>query len=269
MKNSHKNAYIIAIINQKGGVGKTTTTLNLGAALVKLDQKVLVIDADTQANLTIASGLSKNSVEGSLFNLLSYTLMGEILEKEKFIKKSAQGFDIISSNKLLSGIISELQEPNILLKGIDNIKEYYDYILIDCMPAIGAMTINSVYAADGVIIPLLADSFSAEGFFEIVSTVAKIKHEIKENTFLGILWNNYNSKLNNAKTIKALIENVKNKFSFNIPEFKEEIHNTVLIQEAISSKVSIFNLETRRAAQLKTIQNKYLELAKEVISKTK
>ena len=187
---------IIAIANQKGGVGKTTTTINLAASLAALDRKVLLIDADPQANAS--SGLS---IDITQKNISIYEcLIGEASLREAIDTTCVSGLDIVCSHIDLVGAELELlntaNRERILLHLIEEVKAEYDYVLIDCSPSLGLITVNSLTAADSVIIPVQAEYFALEGISKLLNTIKLIKSRLNPNLAIeGFLLTMYDSRL--------------------------------------------------------------------------
>lgn len=179
---------IIAITNQKGGVGKTTTTVNLAASLAALKQKVLLIDLDPQGNAAMGCGIDKNKLNGSSHELL----LGERKSTEIIIKKAEIGFDVIASNADLTAAEIELMQivdrETKLKHALTLTKQDYNFILIDCPPSLNMLTLNALVAADSVIIPMQCEYYALEGLSALIDTLKKIQNTINPNLKLeGIL----------------------------------------------------------------------------------
>lgn len=200
---------IIAITNQKGGVGKTTTTVNLGVGLANQGKRVLLVDADPQGSLTVSMGI-KNPDE--LFATLSTAMQSVIqdqpLEPWEGILNHREGVDLMPSNIELSGMEMTLFNPMsreyVLKSYLDTVKQNYDYILIDCMPSLGLMTINALTAADRVMIPCQPNFLSAKGLNLLLHSVSRVKNRINPDLQIdGILLTMVDQRTNNAKTVIA------------------------------------------------------------------
>ena len=178
---------IIAIANQKGGVGKTTTTINLGVALVRQDKKVLLVDLDPQGHLTLGLGFPKN-LKSSVKTMLENIIMGIEFEATEAIIHHEEGVDIVPANKLLTGmdmsLITVEDREKVLKEYLELLKDDYDYILIDCMPSLGMLTVNAMTAADSVLIPVQPQYYAADGLSELLRVVKGIKQRF--NTELQI-----------------------------------------------------------------------------------
>lgn len=222
-----KTSHVIAICNQKGGVGKTTTCANLGIGLVRQGKKVLVIDADAQGSLTASLGFRKPD---KLTDTLA-TVMGKILNNvpvkaDEGIIRHTEGVDLLPANIELSGIelslVNAMSRETIMRQYINSLKKQYDFVLIDCMPSLGMLTINALAAADSVIIPVQAQYLSAKGMEQLLHTVAKVQRQINPSlSIAGILLTMVDCRTNYAKDIISMIKETYNGklkiFGQNIP----------------------------------------------------
>ena len=172
---------IIALVNQKGGVGKSTTAVNLGAYLVSHGKKVLLIDMDPQANATTGLGFRPENVEKNIYDVIS----GKTLLQDAILKTSLPGYDIVPATQDLAGATVELVEATErefkFYNAIKNIKNDYDYILIDCPPSLGLLTVNSLAAADKIIIPIQCEYYALEGLSQLLNSIDLIKTNLKED----------------------------------------------------------------------------------------
>ena len=249
---------IIAIANQKGGVGKTTTSVNLAASLGVLEKKVLLIDADPQANSTSGLGIDVEAVEIGTYQLLEHTNTA----KEAIIKTNTPNLDIIPSHIDLVAIEIELVDKEsreyMLKKALEDIKNDYDFIIIDCAPSLGLLTLNALTAADAVIIPIQCEYFALEGLGKLLNTIKSVQKI--HNAALdieGLLLTKYDSRL---RLSNQVVEEVQK--HFNDMVFKTIIQRNVKLSEAPSYGENIINYD----ASSKGAAN-YLSLAKEVINK--
>ena len=239
---------IIAIANQKGGVGKTMTTESFGAGLARAGKKVLLIDMDPQGSLTTSLGIEEpDSLDLTLTNLLYGTMQDMELEKDEGVVHCEEGIDLIPGNIELSGmestLITAMNRERILDKYIkeQNFASRYDYILIDCMPSLGMLTINALTCADTVLIPVRASFLSLKGMEQLFRTIYKVKKNLNPHlTIEGILVTMLDNRTNNAKEIVSLIRNT---YENNVYVFSNTIPVSVRAEEAPASGQSIFSYD--------------------------
>lgn len=251
---------IIAIANQKGGVGKTTTTVNLAASLGVLEKKVLLIDADPQANATSGLGIDVENVESGTYQLLEHTLSA----KDAIQKSDSPNVDIIPAHIDLVAIEIELVDKDnreyMLKTAIDELKNVYDYILIDCAPSLGLLTLNALTAADSVIIPIQCEYFALEGLGKLLNTIKSVqKIHNPDLDIEGLLLTMYDARL---RLSNQVVEEVQKHFSDMV--FETIIQRNVRLSEAPSFGETIINYD----ATSKGAAN-YLNLAHEIIKKNK
>ena len=251
---------IIAIANQKGGVGKTTTTVNLAASLGVLEKKVLLIDADPQANATSGLGIDVDAVEIGTYQLLEHTKTA----KETIVKTSSPNVDLIPSHIDLVAIEIELVDKDereyMMKKAISDLKNDYDYILIDCAPSLGLLTLNALTAADSVIIPIQCEYFALEGLGKLLNTIKSVqKIHNADLDIEGMLLTMYDSRL---RLSNQVVEEVRKHFADMV--FDTIIQRNVRLSEAPSYGESIimYDASSKGAAN-------YLNMAHEVVKKNK
>ena len=238
------NCKVIAITNQKGGVGKTTTTFNLGVGLQNQGNKVLLIDADPQSSLTVALGWkTPDSLDVTLASEMLAVIDDRPIDGEAAILHHKEGVDIVPSNIELSGmetaLFNVMSREYVLKNYIGEIRKDYDYILIDCMPSLGMMTVNALAAADSVIIPSQPSFLSAKGLDLLLRSISKVKRSINPNLNIdGILLTMVDNRTNNARDI---IESLRGTVGQNIRVFDTEIPHSVRAAECSVTGESIFS----------------------------
>lgn len=249
---------IIAIANQKGGVGKTTTSVNLAASLGVLEKKILLIDADPQANATSGLGIDLEEVTNGTYQLLEHSTSA----KNAVISTSSPNLDLIPSHIDLVAIEIELVDKEereyMLKKALVDIKDQYDYILIDCAPSLGLLTLNALTAADSVMIPIQCEYFALEGLGKLLNTIKSIqKIHNPELDIEGLLLTMYDSRL---RLSNQVVEEVTKHFDAMV--FKTIIQRNVRLSEAPSYGESIISYDASSKGA-----NNYLSLAEELIAK--
>lgn len=255
---------VIAIANQKGGVGKTTTTISLGISLSKLNKKVLLIDLDGQANLTMSMGYDPDDLSNKITNLIENRIkdFNYKIERNKYAIET-EGVNLLPADIGLSGIevkmLNTLNRENILRNIIRDFKSDYDYILIDCLPSLGSLTVNALVAADSVIIPVQSQYLSMRGMEQLLETVQGVKAQINpELEIEGILITMYDKRTNLSKEVLGAVKEVYGQY---IKVFNNAITISTKIAEAPSQGVSIFTYYPNSEAA-----KSYELLAKEVLS---
>ena len=259
-----KNAKIIAVVNQKGGTGKTTTTENIGIGLVNEGKKVLLIDMDPQGSLTISLGYPRpDEMYPTLSDVLEKVIRENLENPKEGIINQREGVDLMPGNIELSGLevslVNIMSRETILKRYLDEIKKEYDYILLDCMSSLGMVTINALVAADSVLIPVQAQYLSAKGLEQLLQTVSKVRRQINPKLKIdGIVLTMVDKRTNYAKEISALVRNV---YGGNIKVFKTDIPHSVRAAEISAEGKSIFEHDPKGQ-----VAEAYRELTKEVIA---
>lgn len=251
---------VIAIANQKGGVGKTTTSINLAASLAALDKKVLIVDADPQANASSGLGVDLKSVTTSIYECL---IDGDSL-RNAITNTCVDGLDIVSSRIDLVGAELELlnieNRERVLAELVDEIKREYDFILIDCSPSLGLITVNSLTAADSVIIPVQAEYFALEGISKLLNTIKIIKSKLNPSLEIeGFLLTMYDSRLRLANQIYEEL-----KVHFKDMVFTTVIQRNIRLSEAPSHGVPALLYDPDSKGSIN-----HMQLAKELIERNK
>lgn len=249
---------VISIANQKGGVGKTTTAINLSACLSEIGQKVLTIDIDPQGNTTSGLGVDKHAVENNVYALL----LGENTIEECIIETEIENQSLISSDVNLAGAEIELigidEKEYILKKAISKIKDNYDFIIIDCPPSLNMLTVNALTASDTVLVPIQCEYYALEGLSQLIHTIELVQDRLNPDLNIeGVVFTMYDARTNLSLQV---VENVKGYLHQNI--YKTIIPRNVRLAEAPSHGLPI-NLYDSKSAGAEA----YRELAQEVLHK--
>lgn len=237
------NCKVIALTNQKGGLGKTTTAVNLGVCLSKQGKKVLLVDADAQANLTMSLGYPRpDDLPISLATIMQDIIDDKLFDVQKGILHHSEGVDLLPSNIELSGLevrlINAISRERVLTTCINEVKKNYDYVLIDCMPSLGMLTINALAAADSVVIPTQPHYLSAKGLELLLRSVSKVRRQINPHLRIdGILMTMVMPRTNISKEVTAL---VRSAYGQNIKVFDAQIPHSIRAVEATAEGKSIF-----------------------------
>lgn len=258
---------IIALANQKGGVGKTTTAVNLGIGLARQGKKVLLVDADAQGNLTDSLGWNQpDKLPVTLATIMTKIIMDEPVELEEGILHHAEGVDLMPANIELSAmevsLVNTMSREIVLRNYLNEIKKDYDFILIDCMPSLGMITVNALVASDSVIIPVQAHYLPAKGMSQLLHTINRIKKNINPNLKIeGALLTMVDSRTNLAKDISFVL---RRDYGDKLRVFKTEIPLAIKAAETSAEGKSIYAYDRNGKAAAA-----YEALTKEVLSSGK
>ena len=247
----------IAIANQKGGVGKTTTSINLSASLAAKGKKVLVIDTDPQGNTTSGFGIEKNDLDNTVYELM----LSECSIKECIINDVIDGVSVIPSNVNLAAAEIELigvdRKEYILKREVEWIKDSYDYIIIDCPPSLSMLTINAMTTADTVLVPIQCEYYALEGLSQLIHTINLVKERLNPDLDIeGVVFTMYDSRTNLSMQV---VENVKSNLSQKV--FQTLIPRNIRLAEAPSYGMPINAYDPKSAGA-----EAYMQLAEEVIN---
>ena len=259
---SHR-ATTIAIVNQKGGTGKTTSTENIGVALAMEGKKVLLVDTDPQASLTVCMGSNQpDELPVSLATVLEKTLADKEIAEGEGILHHSEGVDLMPANIELAGLevglVNVMSRESVLKEYLSNIENNYDFILLDCMPSLGMLTVNALAAADEVLIPVQAQYLPAKGLEQLLTTVNKVKKQINPKLHIeGILLTMVDGRTNFSKDISKLIRDT---YGGNLRVFDAEIPKATKAAETSAMGFSIFKHDPNGK-----VANAYREVTKEVI----
>ena len=247
---------IIAVANQKGGVGKTTTSINLSACLAEAGQKVLVVDVDPQGNTTSGLGVDKNNVENTIYELM----LGECTVEECIITNVLDNLDVMPSNVNLAGAEIDLigvdEREYILHKEINKVRANYDFVIVDCPPSLSMLTVNAMTASDTVLVPIQCEYYALEGLSQLIHTINLVKKRLNPDLEMeGVVFTMYDARTNLSLQV---VENVKENLKQTI--YKTIIPRNIRLAEAPSHGVPINIYDSKSAGA-----ESYRLLADEVI----
>ncbi len=249
-------ARIITIVNQKGGVGKTTTAINLSASLSFLGKRALLLDTDTQGNTSSGLGFDKNELEFTVYEVLT----GQCGIRESIIHTDLENLDIIGSNINLAGASVELvnvpERERILKNALREINDEYDFVLIDSPPSLGLITLNNLTAAESVLIPLQCEYYALEGMSELLDTIFLVQKNLNPDlTIEGILMTMFDSRPNLSKQVVSEVKNY----------FGDKVYNTIIPRNVKLGEAPSFGKPSIIYAPDSTGAQAYMDLAREVI----
>ena len=258
-----KKGTVTAVVNQKGGTGKTTTCENLGIGLAMEGKKVLLVDTDPQASLTISLGYPvPDRISPTLSDLMKKIVSDQPIESGEGILHHPEGVDLVPANIELAGmevsLVNVMSRESVLKQYLDSVKKEYDFILLDCMPSFGMLTINALAAADNVIIPVQAQYLPAKGLEQLLQTVNKVKRQINPKLRIeGILLTMVDSRTNYAKDISTLI---RENYGGKLKVYQTDIPRSVRAEEISAEGKSIFRHDPKGK-----VAEAYRVLTKEVL----
>lgn len=251
---------IMAIANQKGGVGKTTTTINLAAALGEKGKKVLIIDMDPQGNTSSGLGIDKDELDTTVYQLM----IGDNTFDECVQKNVFDNLDVLAANVNLAGIEIETMDMEdrsyILSNIIDKVKDQYDFIIIDCPPSLNSLTINAMTTADSVLVPIQCEYYALEGLSQLIYTINLVKDRLNPRLVInGVVFTMYDGRTNLSMQV---IENVRNNLN-------QTIYNTIIPRGVRLAEAPSHGLPITRYDSRSTGAKAYLALADEIIERSK
>ena len=258
-----KKGTVTAVVNQKGGTGKTTTCENLGIGLAMEGKKVLLVDTDPQASLTISLGYPMpDRISPTLSDLMKKIVSDQPIESGEGILHHPEGVDLVPANIELAGmevsLVNVMSRESVLKQYLDSVKKEYDFILLDCMPSLGMLTVNALASADNVIIPVQAQYLPAKGLEQLLQTVNKVKRQINPKLRIeGILLTMVDSRTNYAKDISALI---RENYGGKLKVYQTDIPRSVRAEEISAEGKSIFRHDPKGK-----VAEAYRVLTKEVL----
>ncbi len=248
---------IIAIANQKGGVGKTTTSINLSACLAEKGKKVLVIDTDPQGNTTSGFGIDKNDLDNTIYELI----LGECSISDCIVKDVIKNVSVLPSNVNLAAAEIELigveRKEYILKNEVDYVKEDYDFIIIDCPPSLNMLTINSMTTADSVLVPIQCEYYALEGLSQLIHTINLVKERLNPDLDMdGVVFTMYDSRTNLSMQV---VDNVKQ-------NLKQKVYNTLIPRNIRLAEAPSYGMPISKYDPKSAGAEAYKQLAEEVIN---
>ncbi len=256
---SHGPARIISLCNQKGGVGKTTTTINLGAALAEFGRKVLLVDFDPQGSLSVGLGMNPHDIELSVYNLL---MERDVSLEDVIVSTKVEGMDLLPSNIDLSAaevqLVHEVAREQTLSRVLQDAINVYDVILIDCQPSLGLLTVNALTAADGVIVPLECEYFALRGVALLKTTIDKVRQRLNPRLRIdGVLGTMYDARTLHAREVMERL----------VQAWGDDVFHTVIRRTVKFSDSTVAGEPITSYASASTGATAYRTLAKEVLAR--
>lgn len=256
---SHGPAWVVAMCNQKGGVGKTTTTINLGAALAEWGRRVLLVDFDPQGALSVGLGVNPHELDRTIYNVL---MDGDVAVNDVLLKTNTPGMDLLPSNIDLSAaevqLVSEVAREQALSRVLAPLRPDYDIILIDCQPSLGLLTVNALTAADAVIIPLECEFFALRGVALLMQTIEKVRERLNPRLEIrGILATMFDPRTLHAREVLARV----------VEAFGDRVFHTVITRTVRFPETTVAGEPITTYAPSSAGARAYRELAKEVLAR--
>ena len=247
---------VMAVVNQKGGVGKSTTAINLGASLVELGKKVLLIDIDPQGNASSGVGLNKKEIEKCIYDVL----VNDCSLEEVIVNTELINFDLVPATLELAGaeieLVSKLSREERLKQAFQKNSLEYDYVLIDCPPSLSLLTLNALTAADSILVPIQCEYYALEGLSQLLSTIELVKGNLNQNLELGgVVLTMYDARTNLSQQVRDEVNNY----------FEEQVYETIIPRNVRLSEAPSFGQPINLYDNSSTGAKAYLSLAKEVV----